>query len=175
VHGLFNVYNALAAASVAHLLSIPLDVIRSGLEGFHGVPMRMQIKRMQGVVVISDMYNANPSSMEEALKELVRIRSKRAIAVLGDMLELGSYAETAHRKLGAWLAEIPVDVFIGVGDLMEAAVDEFRSFANGSRKVFSARTAEEARKTLNAIISEGDTVLIKGSRGMLMEHIMEEN
>jgi len=175
VHGLFNIYNALASAAVANLLEVPIEVIRSGLEGFRGVPMRMEIKKMQGVVVISDMYNANPSSMEEAVKELVRIRKKRAIAVLGDMLELGSYAETAHRKLGAWLAEIPVDVFIGVGELMGKAADEFKTYANGSRKVLNAGNSEAARNMLYDIINEGDTVLIKGSRGMQMERIMEEN
>jgi UDP-N-acetylmuramoyl-tripeptide--D-alanyl-D-alanine ligase len=174
VPGLFNVYNALAAAAMAHVLGIPEEVIKTGLEEFAGVPFRLEIKNMRGAVVISDMYNANPASMEEAVKELVRIKDKRAIAVLGDMLELGSYAETAHKKLGGWLAELPVDIFIGVGPLMEAAISEFRACAHGSRVVLPSPDAGEAGKILNGLLAEGDTVLIKGSRGMNMERILEE-
>ncbi|MGE5893244.1 MAG: UDP-N-acetylmuramoyl-tripeptide--D-alanyl-D-alanine ligase [bacterium] len=173
--GTFNISNALAASAMAYVLGIPSEVIGRGLAEFQGVAMRLELREMKGAVVISDMYNANPASMEEALKELVRIRGRRAIAVLGDMLELGSYAEAEHRKLGTSMARMPVDVFIGVGPLMESTVAEFRSHANGSRKVFLVADSESARKKLREIIEAGDTVLIKGSRGMNMEKVMEEN
>ena len=100
VFGLFNLYNALAAISVSRLFNIPLKDVRASLEKFSGVPMRFELKELKGAMVLSDLYNANPASMEEAIKELIRLRRGRAVAVLGDMLELGSYGEEAHRKLG---------------------------------------------------------------------------
>ena len=112
------------------------------------------------------------TSMEEAVKELVRLRKRRAIAVLGDMLELGSYAEEAHRKLGRWMAGIPVDIFIAVGPLMEKAAEEF-SAAN--RPTFVLSDSSEARKVLFDLCGEGDTVLVKGSRGTRMEKVLEEH
>lgn len=174
VPGIFNIYNALAAASIADALGVPPEVTSAGLAGFRGVPMRLELKRMKGALVISDMYNANPASMEEALKELVRVKRHRAIAVLGDMLELGAYAETAHRTLGAWLADLPVDVFVGVGPLMRAAVEEFSSRANSSRRSYCSDDASGAAEVLRKILGEGDTVLVKGSRAMKMEEIVEE-
>ncbi len=176
VSGWFNVYNALAASSVAHLLGVPIEIIKSGLEKFSGVSMRLEIKEMKGVVVISDVYNANPSSMEEAVKELIRVKEGKAIAVLGDMLELGSYAEEAHRKLGVWLAELPIDIFVAVGPLMALAAREFKSVPSGHEKeVHTAVDAVGAKEIVKNIALSGDMVLIKGSRGMNMEHILGAN
>ncbi|MGW8272821.1 MAG: UDP-N-acetylmuramoyl-tripeptide--D-alanyl-D-alanine ligase [Thermodesulfovibrionales bacterium] len=174
VPGIFNVYNALAAAAIADALEVPPDVTAAGLEEFQGVPMRLELKRSRGALVISDMYNANPASMDEALKELVRMKGRRAIVVLGDMLELGAYAETAHRTLGSALVDLPVEVFIGVGPLMRAAVEEFSSRANSSRSAYCFDDAPGAREALGRILSEGDTVLVKGSRAMRMEQIVED-
>src|SRR4030042_2002669 len=117
--------------------------------------------------VISDVYNANPASMEEAIKELVRIRKGRIIAVLGDMLELGSYEEEAHRRLGRLMSGLTVDIFIAVGARMAFAASEF------SGSVYKLQNAIEAGKLLKEISREGDTVLIKGSRGMNMDKVLE--
>jgi len=160
VPGLFNVYNALAAVAVCRLLNVPVDNIRSSLGEFRGVPMRLELKELKGALVISDLYNANPASMEEAVKELVRLRRGRAVAVLGDMLELGSYGEQAHRKLGRWLATLDVDVLIAVGDLMSCTCEEF-SGKNGSRQALHVKNQEEARKMLVSIVTKEDTILIK--------------
>ncbi|GBE31471.1 UDP-N-acetylmuramoyl-tripeptide--D-alanyl-D-alanine ligase [bacterium BMS3Bbin05] len=174
ISGVFNVYNALAACSAAHIMGVPVKLIKSGLEAFSGVAMRFEIKELQGTVVISDVYNANPSSMEEAVKELIRIKEGKAVAVLGDMLELGSYAEEAHRKLGAWLAGLPVDIFVAVGPLMALAANEFRNSRNGiSKDVYTVNDADSAKGLIRDITGEGDTILVKGSRGMNMEHILE--
>jgi len=176
ISGLFNVYNALSAAAAAHVMGMSMQQIREGLERFSGVAMRLEIREMHGAVVISDVYNANPASMEEAVKELVRAREGRTIAVLGDMLELGSYAEEAHRKLGAWLAELPVDAFVAVGPLMSIAAEEFRRVAGErGREVYSAADAERARDIVIGMAGRGDTILIKGSRGMNMERILGGN
>lgn len=172
ISGRFNVYNALAAASVCNALGIAIEDIKKGMESFMGVPMRLEVKGMLGATVISDVYNANPASMEEAVKELVRIRKRRSIAVLGDMLELGSYSEDAHRKLGMWMSQMPVDVFIAVGPMMSKAAEEF-SVSN--RKSITVPDAEEARRILSDMCKQGDTILVKGSRAMNMERVLEES
>jgi UDP-N-acetylmuramoyl-tripeptide--D-alanyl-D-alanine ligase len=166
VAGRFNVLNALAAASVACELGIGLEEIREGLESFTGVPMRLEIRHLSGALVINDVYNANPASMEEALLELVRHRKGRAIAVLGDMLELGPYAEDAHRNLVRRLNELQIDVLIAVGPEMRKALTAF------SGKAYEAVSSEVARSLLLGMVKEHDTVLIKGSRGMRMENVM---
>lgn len=172
IPGTFNIYNALAAASVGDIFRIDLPDIKAGIESFKGVPMRLEIKELFGATVISDVYNANPASMEEAIKELVRLRKGRAIAVLGDMLELGSYAEEAHRKLGEWMSALPVDVFIAVGPLMAITQS---AFARAGRQSFIAATASEAGIILFDLCGKDDTVLVKGSRGMGMEKVLGIN
>lgn len=167
ISGVFNIYNILAAASVGYLLGIDPLHIRDGVERFAGVPMRLQLREMNGILIISDVYNANPASMEAALREMVRIKKGRTIAVLGDMLELGTYAEEAHRKIGRLLSELSVDVFIAVGPLMSFAASEYAG------EVLTAAKPEDAGNLLKGIWKAGDTVLIKGSRGMRMEKVLE--
>ncbi len=167
VAGLFNIYNALAASSAGHAMGIGLEGMKAGLEVFEGVPMRFEVKSVDDVVLLSDVYNANPASMEEALKELVRLKGRRAVAVLGDMLELGPYGETAHRSLGERMSGLGVDLFIAVGPLMAKAADAFGG------ECIRTGSAEEAGGALKERLGEGDTVLVKGSRGMRMEKVLE--
>jgi UDP-N-acetylmuramoyl-tripeptide--D-alanyl-D-alanine ligase len=167
ISGMFNIYNILAAASAGSLLDIKLPDIRQAIDSFEGVPMRLELKELNGITVISDVYNANPASMEEAVKELVRIKKGRAIAVLGDMLELGPYAGEAHRRIGRLLKELGIDIFIAVGPLMELAASEFQGVS------YTSRASAEAGELLKDIRKQGDRVLIKGSRGMNMEKVLE--
>jgi UDP-N-acetylmuramoyl-tripeptide--D-alanyl-D-alanine ligase len=170
--GLFNVYNCLAAAAAAISAGLDLNDIKRGIESFSGVRLRFEIKRYRGITFLNDAYNANPSSMEASVNEMMRfMRSrknshKRAIVVLGDMLELGDYSITAHQNLGKMLSTFPVDVFIGVGEMMGKALPFF------GRKGLTALNSEEAGEKLRDIIKEGDIVLIKGSRGMKMEKVL---
>jgi UDP-N-acetylmuramoyl-tripeptide--D-alanyl-D-alanine ligase len=167
--GSFNIYNALAAASVADSMGMSLEEIKNGLESFGGVPMRLEIRDMKGAILIYDVYNANPASMEEALKELVRLKRKRTIAVLGDMLELGAYAEEAHRKLVSLASDLNIDLLVAVGTEMKRASAEFRG------QVYKVQDAESARPVLEDLCGEGDAVLVKGSRGMQMEKVLWES
>ncbi len=166
--GRFNIYNALAAASVADGLGMDLENIKAGLESFSGVPMRMEIKELFGARVLSDVYNANPASMAEALKELTRQKGRRAIAVLGDMLELGGYSEGSHREIVRLASDLRIDVLIAVGPEMEKASPEFKGGC------YRAEDSVAARSVLLSICREGDTVLVKGSRGMHMERVLED-
>lgn len=166
VPGRTNVCNALAAASVAEGLGMTEDEIRDGLEGFSGVSMRLEIRELAGSLFIIDAYNANPSSMDEALTELLRMRRNRSIAVLGDMLELGAYSEEAHARCVERVSSLGIDVLIAVGPRMRKAASGF------SGMLMVADTSEEAGAGLAGILKEADTVLIKGSRGMRMERVV---
>ena len=171
--GLFNVYNSLAAASVAYALGSGMSEIKKGLESFRGVNMRFEIENFNGSTFLNDIYNANPSSMEASIKELVRRfnaesgRYKRAVVVLGDMLELGDYAVQAHKELGRLLSGMPVEIFIGAGPLMALAVKEF-----GGTGISTAASAEAGAELLK-LIGDSDLVLIKGSRSMKMEEVLK--
>ncbi len=166
IPGRFNVYNALAASAIGAELGMGKDDIRRGLEPFSGVPLRMEIRHVMGATVISDVYNANPASMEAALQELVRLRKGRAIAVLGDMLELGSHSVAAHERLIGRLVEEGVGVLIAVGGEMRRAAAGFSGTA------YLAENSDTARDILLGISREGDTILVKGSRGMRMERVL---
>jgi UDP-N-acetylmuramoyl-tripeptide--D-alanyl-D-alanine ligase len=171
--GRFNIYNSLAAASAACILGFGMEDIKNGIESFGGMDMRFEVRDVRGVTFLYDVYNANPSSMEASLKELSRFaklknkKDKRAIAVLGEMLELGDFETEAHRNLGQQMSESQVDIFIGVGSLMPLAIEQF----NGKGICFD--TAEEAGIELGRILREGDVVLIKGSRGKKMERVLD--
>jgi UDP-N-acetylmuramoyl-tripeptide--D-alanyl-D-alanine ligase len=158
ISGMFNIYNLLAAAAVGSIFHIDAMNIRNAIDSFAGVPMRLEFQEL----------NANPASTGEALKELARIRKERIIAVLGDMLELGSYEEEAHRKIGKLISELGVDIFIAVGPRMSVAASEFHG------EVYTLQTASEAGKLLRGLWKKGDRVLIKGSRGMNMERVLAD-
>ena len=174
VHGLFNVYNALAAATVSFSLGVTIDEIKAALDGYSAFPMRFEVIKENGITMINDSYNANPTSMAESIKELVRMGSGtggRVVAALGDMKELRDFSEEAHREIGRLLSEADVDVFVAVGEMMGLAVEE--SMKTGmTPEVFSFRDADEAGKEIMNILKQGDTLLIKGSRSMLMEKII---
>ena len=175
--GLFNIYNALAASSIAlavgHSQSDTLGDIKAGLDAFAGVAMRFGVRSFNGLTVIGDVYNANPDSVKEALRELKRLSGRisgqgRAVAVLGDMLELGPYAEEAHKKIGALMNELGIGLFIAVGPLMALAAEAF----GGEKRL--AKSAKEAGEMLLKDKIDGDAVLIKGSRGMRMEEVLPD-
>jgi UDP-N-acetylmuramoyl-tripeptide--D-alanyl-D-alanine ligase len=167
VPGRFNVLNALGAAAVANEMGIDVDAIKQGLESFAGVPMRLEIREMSGLLVISDVYNANPASVEGALMELLRLKRKRTIAVLGDMLELGAYSVEEHLKIVRTMSRMNIDVFIAVGEEMARAAGAFAG------ECYTAEDSVKAGSIFSSVSREGDTVLIKGSRGMRMERVLE--
>lgn len=169
--GKHNVYNALAAIAVGLELNLSFDEIRSGLSNFNASPMRLHIEAMGDYVVINDAYNASPMSMLAAIDTLLEVATKRKVAVLGDMLELGHIAATAHRQIGEKLAQCNIDIVVTVGELAnhiaQAAID------GGVTKVIPCENHEEAQEALKKVLEPGDTILIKGSRGMKMENMVK--
>ena len=171
--GRHNIYYALAAAAAAHALGVPAEVIRIGLEEFTPYDKRFQLEELSGVVLIDDSYNANPASMAAALETLREVREEgRAAAVLGDMLELGTGAENAHRDLGALAAQCVERLYL-LGELAGLAAESARAAGLATGSVLVARDHEEISRDLLAWVQPGDCVLVKGSRGMRMERVAQ--
>ena len=162
--GRHNVENALGAAAAAHALGIPFDAIAAGLGAAEPPKMRMQVMRLgNGVTLLNDAYNANPSSTEAALDAVGRSPG-RAIAVLGEMRELGAASAALHRRVGAHAAACGVDWLLAVGPQAEHIADGARAAAARIEVTICADAASAA--ALVAVRWQpGDTILIKGSRG----------
>jgi UDP-N-acetylmuramoyl-tripeptide--D-alanyl-D-alanine ligase len=173
--GKHNIYNALAAAGAALAVGMSLDAVKEGLNDFMPVAMRSELKQVNGRTVLADCYNANPASMEAALETLISLRSgRKAIAVLGDMLELGTVAVDAHRAIGATAARLGVDLVITLGPLAKQVGAGAIDAGMPKDRVLEAGSQAEAAALLTKLSQPGDVVLIKGSRGMKMEKILEE-
>ncbi|HEV3048077.1 MAG TPA: UDP-N-acetylmuramoyl-tripeptide--D-alanyl-D-alanine ligase [Solirubrobacteraceae bacterium] len=159
-----NLRNLLAAVAAARALGItphgPLEVSFSAMRG--------QRERLAGgVQLIDDCYNANPMSMRAALDELAASAPGRRVAVLGDMLELGPQAPALHREIGEHAARAGVRLLVTVGPL---AAQMAAGFAGETR---AAADAREAGELVARLVRDGDTVLVKASRGVGLERVVE--
>lgn len=173
--GRHNIYNALAAAAAAMCVGMPLESVKFGLEGFSPVSMRSELMEIKGRLVIEDCYNANPRSMEAAIETLVSLRPGRlTIAVLGDMLELGPTGPEAHKEIGRTVARHGVDLLITIGALAHLIAEGAVEAGMSVQRVIKAGSISEAARLLRERSRRGDAILIKGSRGMRMERILEE-
>jgi len=175
VPGRHNVYNALAAAAVAMRLGLVPEDIADGLARASAGEMRMQsFTSAGGVHVINDAYNANPSSMRAAIETLAGMMgAERRIAVLGDMAELGSLAELAHFRIGEELAHHPIDVLVTIGERAARIADGARAEGMDPGRIRPCATADEASEVLDDELEPGDVVLVKASRVMGLERIVE--
>ena len=170
--GNHNVANALAAVAAGYALGLNTMEIAQGLDSLEMTGMRFETSRKGNVNIINDAYNASPMSMEAALRTLGEItKGKGAIAVLGDMLELGDVAVSAHEKVGQQAAEAGVKALVTLGQLGEKIAAGAK--AAGLAEVYTTSTHAEAAEVLKTIVKPEDTVLFKGSRGMQMEKIIE--
>ncbi|MDD5057992.1 MAG: UDP-N-acetylmuramoyl-tripeptide--D-alanyl-D-alanine ligase [Sideroxydans sp.] len=167
VPGEHNARNALAATTAALAVQIPLTVIASGLEKFGGVAGRLQRKQaINGATLIDDTYNANPASMNAALQVLAQAAGKR-IFVLGDMGELGADAVQFHKEIGIAARELGIEQMFALGTMSAEAVSEFGAGAQHFADIAALQT--ELQQQLDA----QTTVLIKGSRFMKMERVVQ--
>ncbi|MDF2634986.1 MAG: UDP-N-acetylmuramoylalanyl-D-glutamyl-2,6-diaminopimelate/D-alanyl-D-alanyl ligase [Pelosinus sp.] len=169
--GKHNVYNGLAAIALGMELGMTSNRISSGLKNFNTSPMRLYIEKMSDYLVVNDAYNASPMSMAAAIDTMAEVAEERKVAVLGDMLELGPIAVAAHEKIGEKLAQCHVDIVVTVGEL--AANIASKASACGVGHVVACSNHEQAQAELKKVLQPGDTILIKGSRGMKMENIIE--
>ena len=170
--GIHNVYDALSAFAVGLEYRISPENIAKGLMNYAPSGMRQKIREVNGITVIEDCYNASPDSQKAGLNSLCKIAKGRKIAVLGDMLEMGSYSETAHRTVGEYAAECSVDMLYTYGDESKYMADSAKK--SGLQSVFAFTDKTELTNTLLSEIKTGDTLLFKASRGMKLEEIIEK-
>jgi UDP-N-acetylmuramoyl-tripeptide--D-alanyl-D-alanine ligase len=175
VPGKFMVTNALAAASIAHVVGIPLPEIKSALENFSPIKGRMNLHRMNdGITLIDDTYNANPVSMKAAIRTLQELKKKnRGIVVLGDMLELGESSWSLHRETGLFAARAGISMLYATGEYADALAQGASEGGMAAKNIFSGAKADIFRNVMKVLASD-DWVLVKGSRGMRMETLVKE-
>ncbi len=174
VIGLHNLYNAACAAAAAHAQGISLADIKAGLEKFTPVKMRSVVEKVGYTYVINDTYNANPASMVAAIDALKTFRKgKRRFAVIGDMLELGENTIIAHRDLGIYIAGAGVDGLIAVGEFAGYVAEGAAEAGMNENMVRAFNDYPQTLEQIKEWIAEGDIILVKGSRGMRMERIVE--
>lgn len=175
IAGEHQVMNALAAAASTWATGATIEDIGRGLAGFSPVPGRMEVLPLSnGTFVINDTYNANPSSVGEAIKTLNKLKGKgRSVVVLGDMLELGDQEEIWHEEIGGLLADTGVDRVYLRGRLAGATAAGASKKGLPSAAVILREDPEEIAKDILSYAAAGDWILVKGSRRMKMESIVE--
>ncbi|PYM24991.1 MAG: hypothetical protein DMD78_07455 [Candidatus Rokuibacteriota bacterium] len=170
--GRHNVINALAAAAAGVALGIPLADVARGLAAVRPVAGRCVWRQAGAVSILDDTYNASPVSVRAALDTVgAHRRGRRVIVVLGDMLELGAITDDTHREVGRAVAALPADEFVGVGRAMQAAVEAAKEA--GLTEARHLTTFEDTVAHLLKRLTAGDLVLVKGSRGMRMERVVD--
>jgi len=172
--GLHLATNACAAAAIATSLGVPLDSVARSLSHFQPVDMRCRVEDVGPaghvqILVINDCYNANPMSVEASLQLLQSVKTNRRIAVLGDMLELGGISLCSHKEILQLCVDCKLDLVIVVGSCFSEAVEDFK----GRDEIIAFRNTSSLINHLARFISPGDAVLVKGSRGMRMEVLVD--
>jgi UDP-N-acetylmuramoyl-tripeptide--D-alanyl-D-alanine ligase len=171
VLGIHNVYDSLAAISVGSLLSVEAEAMGEALSSYTPAAQRQHVVEIHGVRIMDDSYNANPLSMEMAFRSMQQLKAERRILVLGDMGELGDYADKLHEDTGAMAADMHFDALITAGPLGKAIARGAR--AHGMKDITECDTVEEAAEALRQKAEPGDLVLIKASHFMHMEKILD--
>jgi len=167
--GAHMVMNALLATAVGIELGVSPEEITQGFDDFVPPSGRLTVQEIGGKTIINDAYNASPTAVIESLKILCgQGAAKRKVAILGDMNELGHMSEVRHREIGAFAAELGIDLLVAVGPqsrfIFEGFGEECKYFA----------TVDEFLPKLDGLLLEGDLVLVKASRGMAFERIIEK-
>ncbi|WP_423249972.1 UDP-N-acetylmuramoyl-tripeptide--D-alanyl-D-alanine ligase [Bacillus thuringiensis] len=175
LHGKHNIFNTIVGIAVGQFYKVPIEKIQEALQQINITQMRFQfLTAKTGFTIINDAWNASPSSMKVAIETLQKLNAyKKKIIVIGDMLELGKKAETYHREIGKMLNEESIQYVFTYGELAEIVAEEARkNYHTGKIKSFDnkAKIAEEVLK----VITKKDVVLLKGSRGMALEEIVQK-
>ena len=162
VGGIHFVYNALCAALVGKILGIEIEKIKKGIENFELTKKRMElIKKENDITIINDAYNASLESIKAAIQYLEGYKGHRKIAVLGDIFELGDYAEKIHRQVGQVVANSDIDILVCSGENSKYIVEEAKG-----KETYYFKTREEIKKYLEEQTKPHDVILIKASNGM---------
>ena len=168
--GRHTVYDALAAYTAATRLGLDAAKCAAALSRYQTTGMRQNIVEKNGITVIEDCYNASPDSMRAALSVLGELPNTRKIALLGDMLELGSASEQGHRDAGVWAGEAGVDLLIAYGPHSAAMAEAAK--AKGVTTVH-CQTEQEVLQCLRQSVHTGDALLAKASHAMGLETLLQ--
>jgi len=174
--GIHRVLSALRAAATALVLGVPPELIAGKLAAAKITPLRGEVYRRGspkgGLTILADTYNANPLSMSAALETLATLTGRR-VAVLGDMLELGPTAPRLHESVGAEAAERGVEVLVAVGAFAGDIARGARE--NGLEDVYTAADRVEALEILRRVLRPGDALLVKASRALRLDLLLEDD
>ncbi|MFA5863378.1 MAG: UDP-N-acetylmuramoyl-tripeptide--D-alanyl-D-alanine ligase [Phycisphaerae bacterium] len=174
VLGRHNALNCLAAIVVARRMGFEMADIAEALKDFKLPAMRLEVLQIGDKTVLNDAYNANPASMKSALETLEKYPTTgRRVFYCGQMKELGEQSEQFHRDLGRRIGSDHVDVLIAVGEYAKEVIHEAVSAGMPANHVWAFPDVVEAGKELKNIIKSGDLILVKGSRSMKMEQLIE--
>ena len=179
VPGKHNVYNALSAFAVGSLLGIEDEKIKQGLYSYVGYDMRQNIYDVGGITVIDDCYNASPESMRAAIDVLVALAQKKGgapAALLGDMLELGEYSRLLHDQLGQYAASAKVSKLFCFGMMSDVVAEAAIKKGVRAENVFvclDTRDPQTVAEMIQNSLSDGDVLLVKASRGVHAERVIE--
>ena len=169
-----NVANVLAAVAVALRCQVPLDDVLSRVATFAAQSRRGEVLRLGHITVVDDSYNSNPIALERALVSVGHDSALRRVAVVGEMLELGSRSEALHRQCGQVVAAAGFDVLIAVGGApVRALADSAIAAGLAPALVSTFASSEAAADRVLAIVRDGDVVLVKGSRGVRTDRVVE--
>ncbi|MED1283288.1 UDP-N-acetylmuramoyl-tripeptide--D-alanyl-D-alanine ligase [Bacillus mycoides] len=174
LHGKHNILNTIVGIAVGQFYNVPTEKIQDALRQINITHMRFQfLTAKTGFTIINDAWNASPSSMKAAIETLEKLNAyEKKIIVIGDMLELGKEAETYHREIGKMLNQENISYVFTYGEMAEIVAEEaMKTYATGQVQSYNnkAKIAEEVLK----IITKKDVVLLKGSRGMALEEIVQ--
>jgi len=171
--GIHNVYNAMASIAAAKAFNISNDLIVSGIKSFRPSSNRMDIINKSGITIINDTYNANPSSVKAAIQVLSGYQTRK-IAILGDMLELGRDSSKYHGEIGKTIVADKIDILIAIGQKSKETADKALKCGMKKTNVLYFEKKETAVQIIKDLIKTNDVILVKGSRDMKMEEIVEE-
>lgn len=171
--GPHNVYNALAAIAVARELGISFKLIKKTLRDFKPSYMRLNIKTVNGIDIINDSYNSNPMSMTAALETVKDYPAPSKWIVSADMLELGKRAIEFHRIIGENIARSGVRGLLTFGSLSKYTLSGARTSGMVKDALWHCSSHSDIASILKRVAKKGDVILLKGSRGMQMEKVLE--
>ena len=166
--------NFLAACAVGYALGLEWSAVAETAPSLHPLPNRGRMYILQGgTTLVDDSYNSNPAALDSALRSLAGIAAARKIAILGDMLELGADAVRFHLEAGHTAADTGWDLLITVGPLARHIALGAIEAGIPKNRILSFETAEDAERHIPAILKDKDLILVKGSRGVRLETIIE--
>lgn len=165
------IYNSLCAIIVGRETGIEENKILKGIKEFELTSQRNEIIEINNLKIINDYYNASYDSMAASLNVLAKINSKRKIAILGDMLELGEYTEELHRQVGKEVIKNKIDILLTVGKAARFIANEAKNL--GMQGVYQFETNDECINKINRIVKKDDAILIKASNRMNFKEISQ--